>query len=227
MSAGSRTLWRGAGWLLVGYVVLTFAGAAFQQNLTVGASADDAHRVLVGSSLSSGFAGMFLELVAALVFLFGALLLAQLLRGGTEVSSWLSSCVSGSAVVYVAVQLATSAAGAAALYEGHHGAPLATVTTLNDVRGVGFAVSGAVAGAVALAASGAALSTGLLPRWFAWAGLVVAVVCIAATPAVKVGAVQTLLWFLWLLVAGVLAIRSPRVLSPGQPAPLGAAARTA
>lgn len=227
MTAESRTLWRTAGWLLVGYVVITFAGSAFQQNLTVGASAGDAQRVLVGSSLTSGLTGMFLELLAGLVFLFGALLLARLLRGGSELTGWLSGCVSGSAVLYVAVQLATSAAGAAALYAGHHGVPLATVTALNDVRGVGFAVSGAVAGALVLAASAAALSTGLLPRWFAYAGLVVATVCIAATPAVTVGAVQTLLWFLWLLVAGVLAIRSPRRLAAAAPAALQPAARTA
>lgn len=210
MSGSQRRLWLTAGWLLVGHVVLTFAGAAFQPQLNVGASAQDARRVLVDSSLTTVYAGLFLELLAALVFLFAAQLFARLLRGDDETSGWLAGCVGGSAVVYVAVQVAASAAGAAALYEGHHGVALSTVTTLNDVRGVGFAASGGVAGALVIAASGAALVSRRLPRWFAWAGVVVGIVCVAAVPAVEAGAAQTLLWFLWLLVAGVVAIRRPR-----------------
>jgi len=84
------------------------------------------------------------------------------------------------------------------------------VTTVNDIRNIGFAISGGIAGVVVLATSGCGRVTGLLPRWFTYAGFAVGVICIAAVPAVKAGAPQTLLWFLWLLVAGIIALRQAR-----------------
>jgi hypothetical protein len=210
-----RRLWLTAGWLLIAYVVLTFAGAVFQSQLTLGAKPSDAAKALVTSSLTKTYTGFYLEFIAALVFLVAALLLARLLRGEGETSAWLSSCIAGAAVTYVAVMGATGgAAGAAALYDGHHGASLATVTTVNDIRNIGFAISGGLAGVLVLAASAAGFITGRLPRWFVYAGFVFGVICIAAVPAVKAGAPQTLLWFLWLLVAGIIALRQARSASP-------------
>jgi hypothetical protein len=129
--------------------------------------------------------------------------------------------MSAAAVVYVAVQIAAcGAAGAAAVYSGHHGAPLATITTVNDIRNLGFALSGALAGLFMLAASASIQVTRLLPRWFAYAGYVAGAACIVGVPAVKAGAPQTLLWFAWLVVVGVLSLRRSRQPVPG-------AARTA
>jgi hypothetical protein len=214
MSGSARRLWLTLGWLLIGYVVLTFAGAAFQSQLTLGAPASDVRKVLVTSSMTKTYTGLYLELLAAFVFLVTGLLLARLLRGRSETTGWLSTCIAGATIVYVTVQLATSAAGAAALYDGHHGAPLSTVTMVNDIRSFGFPVSGGVAGLLVLAASAALLLTGALPRWFGYAGFVVGVVCIAAVPLVKAGAPQTLLWFAWVLVAGILSVRHDRAAEP-------------
>ncbi len=219
-----RRLWSAAGWMLVAYVVLTFAGAVFQSQLTLGAKPADATKALVTSSLSKTYTGFAFEFVATLVFLAAALLLARLLRGEGETAAWLSSCIAGAAVTYAAVEMATGgAAGAAALYNGHHGAALATVTTVNDIRNIGFALSGGIAGALVLAASAAGRVTGLLPRWFVNAGFVVGAICIVAVPAVKAGAPQTMLWFLWLLVAGIIALRQPRAAAGS---PVGAAMAT-
>jgi Domain of unknown function (DUF4386) len=206
-----RRLWLTAGWLLIAYVVLTFAGAVFQSQLALGAKPSDAAKALVTSSLTKTYTGFYFEFIAALVFLVAALLLARLLRGEGETSAWLSSCIAGAAVTYVAVMGATGgAAGAAALYDGHHGASLATVTTVNDIRNFGYAISGGLAGVLMLAASAAGLVTDRLPRWFIYAGFAVGMICIAAVPAVKAGAPQTMLWFLWLLAAGIIAVRQAR-----------------
>jgi hypothetical protein len=214
VTATTRRLWLAAGWMLVAYVVLTFAGAVFQSQLTLGAKPADATKALVTSSLSRTYTGFAIEFVATLVFLAAALLLARLLRGEGETAAWLSSCIAGAAVTYVAVTVATGgAAGAAALYDGHHGAALATVTTVNDIRNIGYSLSGGIAGLLVLAASGSGLVTGLLPRWFVNAGFGVGVICIAAVPAVKAGAPQTMLWFLWLLIAGIIALRQARAAS--------------
>lgn len=211
-----RRLWIAAGWAMIGYVVLTFASAVFQSQVTVGDKSATVAKALVTSSMGKTFTGGYIELIAALVFLATGLLFARLLRARGELGGWLASCMGAAAVVYVAVQVATSgAAGAAALYDGHHGAPLATVTTVNDIRNFGFALSGALAGLFMLAASASIQLTRLLPRWFAYAGYVAGVVCIAAVPAVKSGAPQTLLWFAWLIVVGVLALRRSRQVVSG------------
>jgi hypothetical protein len=211
----TRRLWLAAGWLTIGFVVLTFIGAAFQDQVVLGDKPSRLTAGLVTSSLSKNFTGGYIELIATLVFLVAALLVARLVRGDGELSGWLSSCASGAAVAFVAVTIATSfAAGAAALYDGHHGAPLATVTAVTDIRDFGYSLSAALVGTFALAISGAAQVTRILPRWLVYAGYVVGIVCIAAVPAVKAGAPQTLLWFAWLVVVGVVALRRSRVTRP-------------
>lgn len=209
-----RRLWLAAGWLTIGYVVLTFAGTVFQAQNVLGDKPSKVAAALVTSSMSKNFTGGYIELIATLVFLAAALLLARLLRASDELSGWLSSCVSGAAVAYVAVLFATSAAGAAALYDGHHGTPLATVSALSDIRNIGYSISGAIAGGLVLAASAAGQVTRVLPRWFVYAGYLVGIVCIAAVPAVKAGAPQTLLWFAWLIAVGVIALRRARAADP-------------
>jgi hypothetical protein len=206
-----RRLWLAVGWLSIGYVVLTFIGTVFQKMEVLGDNPSKVTAALVTSSMSKNFTGGYIELIATLVFLAAALLLARLLRGSDELSGWLSSCVSGAAVAYVAVLFATGAAGAAALYDGHHGAPLATVTALSDIRNIGYSMTGGIAGALVLAASAAGQVTRVLPRWFVYAGYLVGAVCIAAVPAVKAGAPQTLLWFAWLVGVGVIALRRSQV----------------
>jgi hypothetical protein len=206
-----RRLWLAVGWLSIGYVVLTFIGTVFQKMEVLGDNPSKVTAALVTSSMSKNFTGGYIELIATLVFLAAALLLARLLRGSDELSGWLSSCVSGAAVAYVAVLFATGAAGAAALYDGHHGAPLVTVTALSDIRNIGYSMTGGIAGALVLAASAAGQVTRVLPRWFVYAGYLVGAVCIAAVPAVKAGAPQTLLWFAWLVGVGVIALRRSQV----------------
>jgi hypothetical protein len=215
VTASKRRLWLTAGWLLVAYVVLTFAGSVFQSQLTLGAKPADATKALVTSSLAKTYTGFYIEYIATLVFLVAVLLLARLLRGEGDTTAWLSSCIAAAAIAYVAVMSATGgAAGAAALYDGHHGASLATVTTVNDIRNIGYSISGGIAGVLVLAASGAGRLSGLLPRWFTYTGFAVGLICIAAVPAVKAGAPQTLLWFLWLLGAGIIALRQARAAAP-------------
>lgn len=211
MTATARRLWCATGWMLVAFLVLTLAGAALQPQLTLGASASEASKALVTSSLGTSLTGGFIELLATLVFVAAALLLTQLLGTEGVTSRWLSSCAAGSAVTYAAVTIGVGfAAGAAALYDGHHGAPLATVTAINDVRDIAYALSSAVVGAFTLAVAGAGLVTRLLPRWLVYTGFVVGVICIAGVPLARAGEPQILLWFAWLLATGVVALRHAR-----------------
>jgi len=211
MSGASRRLWLTAGWLTVAYVVLTFVGAVFEPNVTIGDTQSHVTKGLVTSSMTKLFTGGYIEFIAGLVFFVAALLVARLLRGTGELGGWLSSCVTGAAIVYTAVGIATGgAAGAAAIYNAHHGAPLTVVTTVNDIRNIGFALSGGIAGVLTIAIAAAGRVTGHLPRWFGYTSYVLGVLLIAAVPAARAGAPQTLLWYAWLVVLGVIALRVPR-----------------
>jgi hypothetical protein len=156
------------------------------------------------------FVGGYIEIIATLVFLAAGLVFARVLRGQSETNRWLASCIAGATAVLVAVTLATSyAAGAAALYGGHHGTSLATVTTINDIRNFGWAISTAVGGVVALAVSAAGHLSRRLPRWLSYVGYTVGAVLIGAMPLVKAGEPQGLLFFVWLIVLGIVALRRP------------------
>ena len=210
MTDVARRLWVTAGWLIVGYVVLTFAGAAFAPDSTIGDTKSHVTSALVTSSMTKVFASGYVEFIAGMVFLVACLLIAHLLRGGGDLDGWLSSTITASAIVFTAVEVAAGAAGAAAVYNGHHGAPLAIVTTVDDIRNVAFSLSGGVAGLLTLAIAAAGRSTSLLPRWLSYTGYVVGVLLIAAVPAAKAGAPQVLLWFAWLVAFAVAALRVPR-----------------
>ncbi len=206
----NRRLWVVTGWLLVGYIVLTFAGVAFQNSLMLGDSPDKAAAALLHSSMAKNFTGGYVELLATLVFLVALLGLARLLRGDDATGEWLSSCIAGAAVAEAAVTVAVGfAAGAAAIYDGHHGAPVATVTAVNDIRNFAFFLSGGFAGVVALAVATAVLRTRSLPRWVGYAGIAIGVLYIGTIPAARTGVMNaaTLLGFVWIMALAVTALR--------------------
>lgn len=212
-AATDRRLWATAGWLLIGYVVLTFAGVSLEHSLMLGDKPSVAAAALVHSPMARNFTGGYIEFLATLVYLVAVLLVARLLRGDGVTGEWLSSCVAGAAIAEVAVTLAVGfPAGAAALYNGHHGAPLATVTAVNDIRNFAFFLSGGLAGVTALGVAGAVLVTRRLPRWIAYSGIVVGVLDIASIPAARTGVINvaTLLGFAWIVALGVTAMRAPR-----------------
>src|SRR3954453_1615833 len=214
MSAPSpvhRRLWITAGSLTIAYIVLTFAGVAFEYTLQLGQSRQDGVKQLVQTSLPRNYVGGYIEYVAPLVLFVGLLLVARLLRGTSETTGWLSSCMSGSVIANVAVTIAAGfAAGAPALYNAHHGASLSTATAVNDIRNFAFFLSGGLVGIFAVAAGVAGQATGLLPRWVSYAGIAIGTFSILAVMGARIGLqnVSTMLWFLWLLVFGVVALRS-------------------
>lgn len=227
MTAAERRLWLTAGWLLVGYVVLTFAGVGFEHSLMLGDKPSAASAALVESSLTKNFAGGYLEYLGTLVYLVGGLLVARLLRGDSATGEWLSSCIAAGAVVGVAVTVAVGyPAGAAALYDGHHGAPLATVTAVNDIRNFAFFLSGGLSALFALGVAGAVVLTRRLPRWVAYSGAALAVLYLVTIPGAGRGVfnVATLLGFVWLAALGVVSLRQARHRRPSAvsaPVPAG------
>jgi hypothetical protein len=170
-------------------------------------------RELMHTSMTKAFTGGYIEFLATLVFLVAALLVVRLLRGGGVLGDWVTSCAAAGAVAAATVNITAGfAAGAAAIYDGHHGASVGTVTAVNDIRNFAFFLSGGFYALFALGVAVAVLTTGLLPRWIAYTGIVVGVLYIATIPAAGTGVINlaTLLGFVWVVALGVAALRRPR-----------------
>jgi hypothetical protein len=62
--------------------------------------------------------------------------------------------------------------------------------------------------------SDAALRTGLLPRWFAWVGVIVGVICLFA-----IFFIPAFVYWAWILVASLLSLRPRADTSRAAPSP--------
>src|SRR4051794_3000932 len=197
---GSARLWRAAGGLAIAHVVMVFGAIGFERTPLLGDSPDKTAAALVRGPMVRTFAAGYVEALSFLVLLAGGLLLARLLRGRSEAAGWSASCIAGSLITYVAVTLAVGfPAGAAATYNGHHGAPLAVATTVNDVRNFAYFLSCAVFGMFAIAVASSVRLTGVLPRWVAYTGATVGILIILSVPAQPTGLMDlaSMLLYAW------------------------------
>lgn len=214
MTAPDRRLWRVLGWLVIAHLVLMFASFSLQRVSPLGAKPATVIADHVTWSMTKGFTGGYLTSLSFLVFLLAATLLARLLRGDTEIAGWLSSTIAASGSIYVAVTFSSALSNlGAALYDGHNGAPLSTVTALDHVHWFGVFLATEVLGVFILAVAAAVRATGLLPRWVAYSGFLVGAVCIAAVAGAGLGLVDaaTVVWVFWLAGLAIAAFRVSRV----------------
>ena len=222
----SHRLWRVFGALAIAYVVLLFAGLATEGSTSeLGASRSDVVKNLMHGSTASRFAGGYLEALGVIVFLLAALLLARLLRGTDDWTGWLADGMRATAVINAGSALIVGfPAGAAAIYDGHHGASVQMVTIVNDVRNFAFFLSITALGVFTGCAAGAILRAWALPRWIGWVGLGVGVLCVVSVAGARGGAhnIASMVQTVWWVVLAVLALR--RRVGVDAPAPRAAVA---
>ena len=218
-----QRLWRTFGGLAIAYIVLTFAAISVEgMTSELGSDPSEITTNMMQGSMSARFGGGYVEALSVIVFLLAALLLARLLRGTTEWTGWLASAISATAVINAGTSLIVGfPAGAAAIYDGHHGAPVEMVAIMNDLRNFAFFLSVAVLGVFTASVGAAILATRELPRWAGWAGLAVGLLCVVSVAAAGGGAhnIANLVQMVWWVALAVLAFRRR------QTAPLPAASR--
>jgi hypothetical protein len=213
-------MWRVFGALAIAYVVLLLlpiAGSGATPE--IGSPRSEIQKHLMTGSMPGKFAGGYEQALSAFVFLMAALLLARLLRGATEWTGWLSSMISATAIISAASTLTVgSAAGAAAIYDGHHGAPVETVTMLNDVRNFAFFLSIADLGVFTACAGAAILATRAMPRLLGWSGVGSGALCLVAVAGARNGThdIANLVQCVWWVSLAVVAIRRPSGERAGQ-----------
>ena len=206
----SGRLWRVVAVLAIVHVVLMFGSFSLQRVAPLGAAESTVTADHVTWPMGKGFTGGYLTCLSFLVFLLVATLLARLLRGDSEASGWAASVIAGAGSVYVAVTLTGALANlGAALYDGHRGAPLTTVTALDHVHWFAAFLATAVLGLFTLAVAAAVHLTAALPRWVAFTGYVVGAVAVCWVPGAAKGLVDTatLVWVVWFIAPAVAASR--------------------
>jgi hypothetical protein len=208
----SPALWRIAGGLAIAHVVLLFAGFS-QENpgVELGGTAADARAGLLGGSLARSMAGGYVESLSFLLLLPALVFVARVVGTRTALGRWAASTSLAAGICYVAISLATGMpAGAAALYNAHHGADLATARMVDDVRNFAFFLSLLVLGMQALALGVAALSDRFSTRWTGIGGIVVGVALMAGVAGAGIGLhdYASMVWMVWWTGIGIVLIRN-------------------
>jgi hypothetical protein len=207
----SPALWRVAGGLAIAHVVLLFAGFSQERSNILGSSTDEARHALIEGSLTRSMIGGYVESFAFVLLLPALAFLAHAVGTRTALGRWAASTSFVAGVTYVAVTLATGMpAGAAALYDGHRGADLATATMVADVRNFAFFLSLLVLGLQALALGIAARSDRFSPRWTGVGGIVVGVLLFAGVAGAGIGLhdYASMIWMVWWIGVAIALIRN-------------------
>jgi hypothetical protein len=216
-SAHSPALWRVAGGLAIAHVVLLFAGFSQEHSNVLGGSTAEARHALVEGSLTPSMIGGYVESFAFVLLLPALAFLAHAVGTRTAVGRWAASTSFVAGVTYVAITLAAGMpAGAAALYDGHHGADLAAARMVADIRNFAFFLSLLVLGLQALALGIAALSDRFSPRWTGVGGIVVGVVLFAGVAGAGIGLhdYASLVWMVWWIGVAIALIRNAPTAAP-------------
>ena len=206
-------LWLIAGGLGLAHLALMLAGFSLQRVAPLGSRRTTIVADHVTWSMTKGFSGGYLVCLSFIAFMLFATLLARLLRGTSELSAWLASAIAALGAIYVAVTLGAGLSDlGAALYGGHHGAPLAIVTAFDQAHWFAVFVATTVLGAFTLTVGAAVWVSGLLPRWVAASGLVAGAVVLAGVAAASTDAVNdaTAVWMLWFVALAIAALRAGR-----------------
>jgi hypothetical protein len=207
----SPALWRVAGGLAIAHVVLLFAGFSQERSAVLGAGTDEAHQALVEGSLARSMVGGYVESFSFVLLLPVLVFLAHAVGTRTAVGRWAASTSLMAGVCYVAITLATGMpAGAAALYDGHHGGNLATAQMVTDVRNFAFFLSLLVLGLQAIALGIAARSDRFSPRWTGVGGVVVGILLMACVAGARLGLhdYASMVWMIWWIGVAIALIRN-------------------
>ena len=203
----SRNAWRTAGALALAHVILMMAAISQQRSPRLG---EDAASEYAGADLARVLAGGYLEAVAFLLLVPVVAFLGRAVGRRTETGRWAASTGRAAGIGYITSTLTVGLpAGAAAVYGADHGADLATVTVVNDVRNFAFLLSMLLLAVHVAGVALAVLGDGLLPAWLGWSGLATAGVLVGTVPFAVTGAVDyaTLLWILWFIALAAAMIR--------------------
>ncbi len=208
----SRPLWKVAGALVFGHVVLMLAGVITSGTPTVHEGQEAIEHSYVEGSLTRIFTGGYVETIAFVLLIPVLVFLGRAFGRRTEAGGWASQSAAAAGLGYVSVVISGGfAAGAAAAWGAANGLDLETSLAINNIRNFAYFLSLALLGAHAVGLGIAALSDRRMTRWVGWGGIVTGAALIAAVPAASIGIQDyaTLVWLVWWVGVAVKLVREP------------------
>lgn len=194
-----------------GFALIGAAGFALQP----GPSREDVAKAVSDGNTALALAGVYLDTLGSLFLIAFAAYLAARLRRAEGEGGWLALASFASALLMVAAGLGDKAAYYAIFSRADSGLDAAVGAALYDTATGFFVLFQALAGFFLLVTGGAALRTGALRRWLAWAGVAIGAVSIASTAAPESGVGQLAfpLVFAWIVAVAVTLLRPPAAAS--------------
>jgi hypothetical protein len=210
MTTIPRRLWQIAGILAIAHVVLIPIGIALQGSPLLSDGRAGIVESYVNGDLTRTFTGGVLEAFGFLLLIPALVFLARAFGRRTEAGGWAAQTGLMCGLAYVAVTFAVGfPAGAAAMYGAQHGLDVDAAFALNNVRIFGYFLSLLLLGGSTLGIAISALADGVHRRWIGGFGVVTGVALLASTPLAGIGQQDwgTLVWMVWFVGVGVLALR--------------------
>jgi hypothetical protein len=210
MTTIPRRLWQIAGILAIAHVVLIPIGIALQGSPLLSDGRQGIVESYVEGDMARTFTGGVLEAFGFLLLIPVLVFLARAFGRRTEAGGWAAQTGLMCGLAYVAVTFAVGfPAGAAAMYGAQHGLDVDAAFALNNVRIFGYFLSLLLLGASTLGIAISALADGVHRRWIGGFGVVTGVALLASTPLAGIGQQDwgTLVWMVWFVGVGVLALR--------------------
>jgi hypothetical protein len=210
MTTIPRRLWQIAGILAIAHVVLIPIGIALQGSPLLSDGRAGIVESYVEGDMARTFTGGVLEACGFLLLIPALVFLARAFGRRTEAGGWAAQTGLMCGLAYVAVTFAVGfPAGAAAMYGAQHGLGVDAAFALNNVRIFGYFLSLLLLGGSTLGIAVSALADGVHRRWIGGFGVVTGVALLASTPLAGIGQQDwgTLVWMVWFVGVGVLALR--------------------
>lgn len=210
MTTIPRRLWQIAGTLAIAHVVLIPIGIALQGSPLLSEGREGIVESYVEGDLTRTFTGGILEAFAFLLLVPALVFLARAYGRRTEAGGWAAQTGLMCGLGYVVVTFAVGfPAGAAAMYGAQHGLDVDAAFALNNVRIFGYFLSLLLLGGSTLGIAISALADGLHRRWVGGFGIATGLALLASTPLAGIGQQDwgTLVWMVWFVGVGVLALR--------------------
>jgi hypothetical protein len=199
-------LWRIAGAMALAHVLMMLAAITQEALVQHGDSAAKIRDLYGGADLSRVLGAGYVEALTFLVLTPAIVFAARALGRRTPTSRWAAQTFLALGVAYVASTLAVGfAPGAAAIYGSQHGADLAAVAMVNDIRNYGFLLQVAISCGMAASLGLAALSERIFTRWVGWGGVVVGAGGLIVIPFAP--NVASMAWLVWWVGLAVLFVR--------------------
>jgi hypothetical protein len=154
------------------------------------------------------WAGVYLEVLALLVFVVFVGYLWHVLRDAERDGGWLAGVALSGGLLSAVIKLGSLPAALTALYRANDGISPQVATALIDMNNIAFALTWATTALMLSATAGVVLRTGVLPRWLGWSAIAIAVALLVSLPFAAATEPPTfLLALIWIIAASVVLIR--------------------